>query len=79
MHRLGVLKVAHFVGWQRDVVGPSATEVGAGDLTLAARHRRCTEISFFAGSLNSFAAISMALCSSTASISPTHSSFAASL
>jgi hypothetical protein len=55
MHKLRVLKAPHFVGWQGNMVGPSATEVGARDLTLAARHRRRTAISFFASCLNSFA------------------------
>jgi hypothetical protein len=42
-------------------------------------HRRGTATSLFAGCLNSFATISMASRSSTASILPTHSRFAASL
>src|SRR6266481_5516060 len=41
--------------------------------TLATGHHLGTTISFFTGCLNSFAAISMASRSSTASISPTHS------
>jgi len=40
------------------------------------RHHSCTAISFFAGCLNSFAAISMASRWSNASISPTHSRLA---
>jgi hypothetical protein len=79
VYLFAVLEAADPVGRERDVVRPLALEVGAGDLALAARHRRCTAISFFAGCLNSFAAISMASRLSTASISPTHWRFAASL
>jgi hypothetical protein len=49
------------------------------DRLVAPGHGRCTAMSFFAGCLNSFAAFSIASRSSTASISPTHWRFAASL
>jgi hypothetical protein len=69
IHQLGVLKAAHFVGWQRHMVGPSATEVGTGDLTLASRHRR-RAINQAAGISRSLATLWIASRSSLASTVP---------
>jgi hypothetical protein len=71
-HQVGGLLISGVVADPGDPCGESTG-------TLATAHRLGTAISFFAGCLNSFAAISIASRSSTASISPTHSRFAASL
>ena len=83
-HKLRQHLMPESIGEQRrvaDTVSPGVGEYFERASLFCAevlfRHRRCTAISFFAGCLNSFAAISMASRSSTASISATHSRLAA--
>jgi hypothetical protein len=58
---------------------PFALEVGPGDLALAAGHRRCVAISLAAGTLRSFATLSIASRSSVASMVASHTAFEAIL
>src|SRR5258706_14634158 len=85
-HKLRQHLMPESIGEQRRVADTISPGVGE-DFERASlfcaevlfRHGRCTAIIFFAGFLNSSAAISMASRSSTASISPPHWRFAASL
>src|SRR5712672_3727752 len=58
---------------------PFALEVGPGDLALAAGHRRCVAISLAAGTLRSFATLSIASRSLVASTVASHTALLAIL